>query len=347
MNRFFVALLFWAIFGTSAAYAAAADLFVISGVPVDATAESVTAARDAALAQGRPAAWQRLFRRLTPNAAWTKQPQLDDAALARMIVALEVANERRSTTRYLGEVTYHFNPGEVQRVLRQSGVPYTETQAKPVLVIPVVNGKYEPAGPWAKAWMTPAAAQGLVPVILPVGDAEDRPILTRANLAQSDWAALAPLAKRYDVPLVVIAMATPDGNAAQLIEISAMGKQTESLAFARSTFPATAEAAALKIAEAWKNRAAVDYSTRGRLTVDVAFDSLDEWTRIRNDLEAVRSITDVEVLGLSTREARIQLAYYGKPEQLRDTLNQQSLNLRPEGGGYTLQLGTNAASAAP
>jgi hypothetical protein len=344
MTRFSVALALWAIFGATAAQAAAADLFVVSGVPVDATAESVTAAREAALAQGRPAAWQRLFRRLAPNAAWGRQPALDDAALQRMIAAIEVANERRSTTRYLAEVTYHFNPGEVTRVLRQSGVPYTETQAKPVLVIPVVSGKVDLTGPWAKAWMTPAAAQGLVPVILPKGDAEDQPVLSRPNLAQADWAALAPLVKRYEVAMVVIAMATPDGNATQLIEISAAGKQTESLAFARSTFPATAEAAALKIAEAWKNRASVDYSTRGRLTVDVEFDSLDEWTKIRNDLAAVRSITEVEVIGLSVREARIEVAYYGKPDQLRDTLTQQSLDLKPAGGTYTLQLAPRAAA---
>ena len=62
----------------AAAAAAPADLFSVTGVHVDASAESATAARDKALADGRPVAWQRLYRRLAPQSAWDKQPQLDD-----------------------------------------------------------------------------------------------------------------------------------------------------------------------------------------------------------------------------------------------------------------------------
>jgi hypothetical protein len=43
-----------------------------------------------------------------------KQPQLDDNQLLRLVRSFEVAGERRSTTRYLAEVTYHFNPAAVR-----------------------------------------------------------------------------------------------------------------------------------------------------------------------------------------------------------------------------------------
>jgi hypothetical protein len=329
------------------AFAAAADLYSITGVQVDATAESATAAREQALAQGRPLAWQRLFRRLTPPAAWPRQPNLDDNALQRAIRSFEVSNERRSTTRYLGEMTYHFNQGEVVRLLRQSGIPFAETQSKPVLVVPLIGGRYDPAGAWAKAWTSPSIAQGLVPVVLPTGDAADQIILTRPDLGQLDWVALAPLVRRYGVTQIVIATATPDGNAAQLIEISQTGRQTESLAFARSNFLATADAAAVKIAEGWKNRVAVDFSQRGRLSVDVSFSSLGEWSRIRSQLVAVRSVTGVEVVGLSVAEARVELGYVGRPEQLRDTLAEQDLDLRMAGGNYTLAIGVPQPQPVP
>ena len=81
--------------------AAAADLYSIADIKVDATAESATAARDKALALGRPVAWTQLYRRLTPQSSWAKQPQLTDAQLLRMIRSFEVANERRSTSRAL------------------------------------------------------------------------------------------------------------------------------------------------------------------------------------------------------------------------------------------------------
>ena len=326
---------------------AAAELYTVSGVVVDATAESATAARDQALAQGRPIAWQRLFRRLTPPSVWPRQPQLDDNALLRAIRSFEVANERRSTTRYLGEMTYHFNPGEVQRLLRQSGVPYAETQSRPVLVIPLIGGRYDPASPWTKAWTSPPVAQGLVPVLLPTGDAADQAILGRPDLSQLDWAALAPLSRRYGVNQIVIATATPDGNATQLVEISQGTRQTESLAFARSNFIATADAASVKIAEGWKNRVAVDFGLRGRLNVDVSFASPDDWSRIRSILGSVRSITDVDIVGLSLSEARVELGYVGKPEQLRDAMTEQNLDFRAVGGSYTLAIGGPAQVATP
>ena len=347
MPRLAVAFVLCALFAASAARAATADLFTISGVAVDATAESATAARDQALADGRPIAWQKLYRRLTPPAVWAKQPQLDDKALQRIIRSFEVGNERRSTTRYLAEISYNFNQAAVQRLLRQAGIPYTETQAKPALVIPVVDGKYDPAGPWVQAWMNPSVAQGLVPAVLPTGDAQDLLVLSRADLAQLDWTTLGPLAKRYGAAEVVIAAATGDGNAAIVTEINATGRQSASLAFAHSTFLATAEAASLKLAEGWKSRAAVDYSQSSRLTTEVEFASPGDWSKIRAQLSGVKSITNLDVVGVTLHEARIQLSYFGKPDQLKDAMTQQNLEFTNAGGQYTLQLAADASSASP
>ena len=80
---------------------------------MDATAASSTEAYNAALADGRPRAWQILYRRLTRQQDWARQPELDAAALVRITRGYTVANERRSTTRYVADVTYQFNPDAV------------------------------------------------------------------------------------------------------------------------------------------------------------------------------------------------------------------------------------------
>ena len=148
-----------------AAPALAPDLFTVSGVKVDATAESATTARDIAMTQGRPAAWTKLYRRLTAASMWAKQPQLDDNALLRLIRSFEVAGERRSTTRYLADVIFHFNPVAVRAVLRQSNIAYTDTRARPALVIPVTAGKvgFEPLSPWTMAWSIPGCSKDWSP----------------------------------------------------------------------------------------------------------------------------------------------------------------------------------------
>jgi hypothetical protein len=346
----FLVLVAGLAFGAAAVNAAPApDLFTVTGVKVDATAESATTARDEAMSEGRPVAWTRLFRRLVAQGNWSKQPQLDENTLLRMVRSFEVANERRSTTRYLADVTYHFNPAAVRAALRQAGVPYTEARARPALVIPVIAGKpgVDAMSPWFAAWKDPVLQQGLVPFVLPDGDALDADVLSRPDIAQADWAALAPVARRYNAAEVIIAVASEDAKTVQLVEISATQRLPASFAYANSTFLADAEAVAEKAYETWKSRSAVNFATRARLTADVQFDSLDDWAKIRKQLGAVRAVSDMDVIGLSLHEAELALTYSGRPEQLRDAMAQQDLNLINAQGQYTLQLAGKSASNAP
>src|SRR5215467_5689324 len=86
-----LATLFWGAAAVQAAPAPLPDLFTVSGVKIDASAESAIAARDLAMREGRTSAWTRLFRRFTATANWGKQPQLDDNALLRLVRSFEVA----------------------------------------------------------------------------------------------------------------------------------------------------------------------------------------------------------------------------------------------------------------
>src|ERR1700755_1531200 len=105
---------FFPVLGLVAALAAAPalaeDTYTVSNIHVDATAASSTEALSLAIASGRPKAFQILYRRLTRQQDWARQPNLDAAALLRISRGYNVANERRSTTRYVADVTYLFNP---------------------------------------------------------------------------------------------------------------------------------------------------------------------------------------------------------------------------------------------
>jgi hypothetical protein len=321
------------------------DLFTVTAVKIDATAESAIIARDLAMAQGRPLAWTKLFRRFTAPASWGKQPQLDDNQLLRLIRSFEVAGERRSTTRYLADVTYHFNPAAVRAVLRQAHISYTETRSKPAVVIPLIDGKgFDAASAWAMTWKDPVFMQGLVPMILPAGDAEDIAMLSRQDLTQVDWMGFSPLVSRYNAGAVVLVIASEDGNTVQSIEISSTARTASSFAFAQSTFMADAEAVAAKVEETWKTRTSVDYGTRAHLVADVQFNSLAQWARIRAQLRAVRAVADVDVVGLSSNEAELDVTYFGKLDQLQDLLAQQSLTLSGSPTAYTLELGATSAA---
>lgn len=342
-------LLAAAIAFAAPAYAAPApDLFTIPGVKVEAAAESAISARDAAMAQGRAAAWTRLFRRLTAAVNWRKQPMLDEKALERLIGgAYEVANERRSTTRYVAEVTFHFNANAVRAVLRQNRIPFIDTRSPPVLVVPLIAGSgFDPVSPWSAAWKDPELQGGLVPFVTPAAD-DMSDLLTHADLMQADWDQVESLAGRYNAEAVILATASADGKTLQMVELAPTGRTAASFAYAQSSFAADAAAVADKAEDAWKSRNAVDFAVSGHLVADVQFDSLDEWARIRAGLASVRSISGVDVMGLALHEAEIGLTYSGRPEQLRDALAQQRLELISAGGQYTLQIAAAAAANAP
>jgi hypothetical protein len=323
-----------------AAPARADNIFAVGSVKVDATAASATEARDTAIAQGRPIAWAKLYRRLTRSKDWPRQPQLDDQTLLHMIRGLEIANEKRSSTRYLAEITYDFNAPAVRKVLQQAGIAYSEASGKRVLVIPILAGKpFESASPWTQAWARGDLSNSLTPIVLPSGNTVDLDVLARSDLAALNWSTFARLAARYSASEVVVAEASENANAVtvRLVRVSSAGATVLSLP-PRMGYGAAADAAVTSLSEAWKGRSVVDYGQKSKLTAVVSFSSGREWASIRTRLAAVPTVANVSIVGLSLNSAEIELAYVGQLPQLQDALTQQSLNLRAGVGTYSLRL---------
>ena len=133
------------------------DLFTVSDIHVDVVGKSSTEAYTNAIAEGRPRAFQILFRRLTQQKDWARQPVLDAAGLQRISRGYDVANERRSTTRYVADVTYRFNPDAVARLLRSANIAFTQGGASRILVVPMAPNVT--GGAWAQALGAPNVQQ--------------------------------------------------------------------------------------------------------------------------------------------------------------------------------------------
>src|SRR5882762_1388650 len=200
----FRTIVFFAAALLFAAPAAAQDsLYTVSGIHVDATASSSTEAMNAAISQGRGKAFQILYRRLTRQLDWGRQPALDAAALLRISRGYNISNERRSTTRYVADVTYMFNPEGVARTLRAAQIAFSQTTAKRILVIPMSPGVSH--GPWAQALMAPAFRDSQVPFT--VSAAEDDGALAALNFDAATWNDVAAVAMKNHVTEVGLVQA--------------------------------------------------------------------------------------------------------------------------------------------
>ena len=132
------------------------DTFSISGIKVDATAKSPREAHDLAIARGRALAWSTLFRRITNQRDWATEPRLADSELIGLILRADANNERRNTTRYVADVTFHFNQAAVRRLLMRANI-VAEDEAidwqAPALAESsthlAVNVRFDTPGDWA------------------------------------------------------------------------------------------------------------------------------------------------------------------------------------------------------
>jgi hypothetical protein len=316
------------------------SLYTVSGIHVDATAQSSTEAMNAAIAQGRGKAFQILYRRLTRQADWARQPALDAAALLRISRGYNIANERRSTTRYVADATYTFNPDAVVRTLRAAQIAFSQVSAKRILVIPMSPGVGH--GPWAQALMAPAFRDSQVPFT--VSAPEDDASLAALNLDAATWNDVAGVAMKNHVTEVGLVQALyANGKMTVNIRRLSMGQQpvktsvdVPMLQTVGTTYPAAAQAAVRAIEDLWKTRSAIDFSQRGRLTVDVHIAGLAQWGEIQTALGTVGNVTGVTVTAMDMNYARINLTYQGGIDQLREAMGGAGLSLTNRGGQWML-----------
>src|SRR5437660_3039637 len=139
--------------GTSLPVRAADDDPYSATVKVDASSDVIGKARDAARLDGQRRALTTLAERRSGGSGAAKLPKLDDKAITDMVASFEVANERMSAVRYVADVTFHFRPSKVRRLVRVADTGPTESAGK---------------SPAATSGKSSAEGDGRSTVVLPV-----------------------------------------------------------------------------------------------------------------------------------------------------------------------------------
>ena len=341
--------------GIPTASAQSVDLWTVPNVPVDGTGVSPSAAKDTALATGRQRAWTEIYRRLTPSSEWRTQQPIANETLEPLVKSFDIANEKHSSTRYLATVTFVFNAAGVRDTLRKTGVQYSESTSKPVLVIALTGAAWQPESPWGHAWANQALRGRLVPVIVPVGDAADVATIATVSTA-ADWGVVRTLADRYGASSVLVAAQTKTATGFQLTyaNIKPDGRAPKSQAFPRqgteddlTLSMRASNAISDGLQEEWKRTTSVDYGNQTTVAVVVPFRNLADWVSIRHSLEATRVIQRIGIDEFDMSVAHIHLDYVGKLDQLQTSLAQTNIFLiADDKGNWTLSRNASTAAAS-
>jgi hypothetical protein len=98
------------MFGCLVGRPADARPYEVSGVQVDVTAADAATARDQAIVEGQRKALQMLIEDLVGIEKAAQVPLPGDDAISEMVQDFEVESERLSSVRYIGVLTYRFDP---------------------------------------------------------------------------------------------------------------------------------------------------------------------------------------------------------------------------------------------
>ena len=332
--------------------AAADPTYTVSGVHVDASAASASAAEAIAIDQGRPKAWDILYRRIAKQTDWDKKPELDNNALHRLSRGFTVANERRSTTRYVADVTYIFSPEAVARAMAAVSPAYRQfSTARRILLIPMSPG-FDRQSLWTSAFSSPRFGGSMVPFVVPTGDAPDVKALGALKFDATNWPDVQIVAARIHATEAVLALAIPLTQGGTSMSDKMTGKvqvwlrrigvaetptktsvDVPLIKNPAQTYPLAADAAVHAIEVMFQQKPPIEFGPRATLTADVHVDSLQQWNTIQNSFGLVANVVAVQVVAMDIGLVRINLVYQGSSDQLHDALAAVGVALTKDGDG--------------
>lgn len=330
----------------------AADVFTVTGVAVDATAESASAARGIAVLEGERRALAILLKRLTLKEDWGLLPTIDGATAESLVRSFQVANERRSATHYLASLSVRFQPAAVRGLLSARDIPFSESSARTAVLVPVLTDEtgdrlWDEGNAWTAAWALTDLENGLTPMVVPLGDIGDMTTLTVQQALSGDRPALAAMAARYSADRVVVAHASvgdAPGSLSSRFVTYPVGEAAPRTWSGRENGVATLETAAYRLASRfidkteadWKRDSIVRFGEQAVLSASVAYQSLGEWQTIRRRLAQIPLIKNITIVAVSTEGAQVELDYMGTIDTLDLNLAQQSLALTDLDGYWYL-----------
>ncbi|MEO5336779.1 MAG: DUF2066 domain-containing protein [Magnetospirillum sp. WYHS-4] len=360
----------------SFAAAALANPYEVKDVRVDETADTAAKAREKAHAAAETLAFTKLIHRLVLAEDHAKIPPPSRAELAALVSDFGVTEEKASSVRYIGRLVFRFKTEAVRKLLRDKGVGFAETESKPLVVVPLFQGQgpltlWEAPNPWKAAWQAMPSHDGLVPLVVPLGDLADVATVSVERANKGEAQALMTLAQRYEaagalvpravlrtdarkgVPVVEIAVSRfgPGG----LVSSSSISLAAEGREDADTLLRRAASALAVQVQDEWKRINVLRFDAMGITPAMVPVNGLKDWLEVRRRLEGVAVVRQIDVIQMSRDSVRIALHHLGDPQQLVTALKQSDLSLALEGDQWMLRsatagipvLGGGGGTAAP
>lgn len=330
--------------------------FTIANYPVEAYAKNAVAAKNKAHEEGQEAAFRSLLKRIVPVTAYARLDRLAGIKAADHIEGVSIRSERNSATNYIATLDFIFSATSVRTTLRQSGVPFIDTQAPQITLVPIFKStpaaKAKPGlGDWGSTWQSLDVENAISPVKVASLKPEIHADTIRALLEGSGGMRI--MQGEYNAQQIVAAVAELDRPAkrlhVQIVGRDAVGdinwKRSYRL-FDGDVDYAMEYAAVVSLGVLEGRWKAVNASARGgvdvlsgpaqQVRVFVQYRGLRQWNQMRTRLRQTPGVEGMRVESQSARGAEVSLSFPGGPTQLANVLARGGLRLRNVSGDWLL-----------
>lgn len=323
-------------------------LYQVSDVEVDITAANAAQARDQAIVQAQRLAFSQLLARLGADPEIEKKASND--SIGHLVKALEVQQEKLSSTRYLGTFTIRFKPSAVRAFLNKEGIKYSEVSGNPVTVLPITRSgsryvMWEDRTEWRAVWEKVSGKGGVVPIIVPEGGLEDIAVIGTEEAVSGKAEALTAMMEKYKTDALVVALL--DNDLANLspnqdikIGIKKYDRKGNLESEEHISLPPILDAKNLEktlyegvkqIRNSLERKLRESEKTpKGQLAylrVMVPINSLADWNEKKETLAKAEGIKKINVISLAKDFANIELEFYGEISRLQASVLEQGLEL--------------------
>ena len=314
----------------------AGDPFTVAGVQVDATGSNAIEAQNLAVSEGQVRAAQIVLNRMSlpSERAGQSFDTITAETILPMIRSLEISNEKRSTQRYLGEISVGFSQAEVQKYLASKGMTMMSSQSEKRLVVPVLSGtSLWTANEWQNIWSSPAFQNSLTPVEAIVPDRGNDNLISASQAAVGDVTALKRLGDFFGVRRILVANAVPGAGEVNVriedVEVDT-GLKRDLGSISGADFGDAAWKVVSRLEDEWKQSNATMAAGAITTTVSVLYRSHDDWLWLQNVINNSAQIQGARLDALSKDGALMSLTYGGDMNKLKSELSYKGAELRQD-----------------
>jgi len=235
-----------------------------------------------------------------------------------MIRSMEIDNEKRSSTRYLGDITVGFNPSAMQAYLRQANLQMISSQSRDRLVLPLSNGQLDPESTWFQAWEKSGAQHALTPIrALSADQAAALPITSL------DINTLRQIGTSFNVQQILIA-----DDLGGLVKVTDLALDSEQLQ--EFTVNGGPLAVISYLESSWKQSAINVAANAVEIPISILYDTHSEWLRLKDAINGSAQIQDARLDALSKDGALMTITYGGDISRLRTELAGKGVDVRQD-----------------